>query len=74
MRLELTTTEAAELGTALESYLGELTMEIAGTDSWDFRQALKGRKVILADVLEQVRRVRHHNEVCPAPDRGTLTG
>jgi hypothetical protein len=56
MRLDLTPTEATELSTALESYLGDLRMEIAGTDSWDFRQVLKGRKVILGDILEQVRR------------------
>jgi len=54
MKLELTDTEAAELSTALSSYLGDLRMEIAGTDSWDFRQELKGRRDVLTRVLQQV--------------------
>jgi hypothetical protein len=53
MTLELTSTEAEELRKALESYLSDLRIEIAGTDSWDFRQALKERKVVLNRVLEQ---------------------
>jgi hypothetical protein len=54
MTLELTRREAEELGKALESYLSELRMEIAGTDSWDYRQGLKARKVVLNQVLQQV--------------------
>jgi hypothetical protein len=53
MTLELTPTEAAELHRALESYLSDLRMEIAGTDSWDFRQALKERKAVLGQLLER---------------------
>ena len=45
--LELTRREAEELLKVLESYLSELRMEIAGTDSWDYRQGLKKRKVVL---------------------------
>jgi hypothetical protein len=56
MTLELTQAETSELRTALGSYLGELGTEIAGTDSWDFRQALKGRRAVLRQVLEQVQR------------------
>ena len=55
MMLELTPNEAEELGQALESYLSDLRIEIAGTDSWDYRQALKGRKNLLSQVLHQVR-------------------
>lgn len=55
MRLELTTREAQELGNALESYLSDLRMEIAGTDSWDYRQSLKERKDVLSQVLRQMR-------------------
>jgi hypothetical protein len=55
MTLELTSTEADELRRALESYLSDLRMEIAGTDSWDFRQALKERKAVLARLLAQTR-------------------
>jgi hypothetical protein len=55
MTLHLTPNETQALGQALESYISELRMEIAGTDSWDFRQALKERKTTLNHVLEQVR-------------------
>jgi len=54
MTLELTRREAEELGKVLESYLSELRMEIAGTDSWDYRQGLKERNVVLNQVLQQV--------------------
>ena len=54
MTLELTRREAEELGKVLESYLSELRMEIAGTDSWDYRQGLKERKVVLNQILQQV--------------------
>jgi hypothetical protein len=54
MTLQLTPNEAQALGEALESYLSELRMEIAGTDRWDFRQALKERKKTLNHVLELV--------------------
>ena len=54
MTLELTRREAEELGKVLESYLSELRMEIAGTDSWDYRQGLKERKIVLHQLLQQV--------------------
>ena len=55
MMLELTRREAEELGKVLESYLSELRMEIAGTDSWDYyRQGLKEGKVVLNQLLQQV--------------------
>ena len=54
MTLELTRREAEELLKVLESYLSELRMEIAGTDSWDYRQGLKKRKVVLNELLQQV--------------------
>ncbi len=55
IQLDLTPVEAAVLKTALESYLGDLRMEIADTDSMDFRQTLKDTKATLrkiADALE----------------------
>lgn len=55
MTLELTANEAQELGNALESYLSDLRMEIAGTDNWDYRQSLKGRRSLLDKVLGRVR-------------------
>lgn len=59
MTLELTRREAEELVKALESYLSELRMEIAGTDSWDYRQDLKERKVVLNQLLQQVQAPVH---------------
>jgi hypothetical protein len=54
MRLELTTAEAAELHQALGSYLSELRMEIADTDSYDYRQGLKARRSVLSSVLAKL--------------------
>ena len=55
MTLQLTTDQADELGKALETYLSDLRTEIAGTDSWDYRESLKARRNILSLVLRQVR-------------------
>jgi hypothetical protein len=51
MTIELTRDEIEELEQALNSYLSDLRMEIAGTDSYEFRQALKQRKAALDHVL-----------------------
>jgi hypothetical protein len=55
MTLELTAADTEELRRVLESYLSDLRMEIAGTDSWDFRQALKERKMVLVRLLERTK-------------------
>lgn len=49
--VELTPEERGHLAEALESYLSDLRMEIADTDSYDFRQGLKRRKETLQKVL-----------------------
>jgi hypothetical protein len=54
MTLELTTAEADELQRALGSYVSELRMEIADTDSYDYRQGLKARKAVLSGVLARL--------------------
>jgi hypothetical protein len=54
MTLELTPTEAEQLQQALGSYLSELRMEIADTDSYDYRQGLKAKKATLSDVLARL--------------------
>jgi hypothetical protein len=54
MNLELTRTEAHELYGALGSYLSELRMEIADTDSYDYRQDLKARRTVLSGVLARL--------------------
>ena len=56
VRLELTPTEAEVLRMVLESYLSDLRMEIADTDSMDYREGLKGRKVVLRRIVEGISR------------------
>lgn len=51
VRIELQPTEAEVLKMVLESYLSDLRMEIADTDSMDFRDKLKTRKLILRKVV-----------------------
>ena len=58
VRLHLDPTEAEVLRMVLESYLSDLRMEIADTDSMDYREKLKSRKLVLrriADLLGQAR-------------------
>ena len=49
--LKLSDEQAQLLRQILESYLSDLRMEIADTDSYDFRQRLKRREVFLKDVI-----------------------
>ena len=39
---------------ALESYLSDLRMEIANTDSMDFRGVLKAKKLVLRAIANQL--------------------
>ncbi len=50
--LELTKEEKGVLAEVLESYLSDLRMEIADTDSMDFRESLKKKKAVLNKALE----------------------
>ncbi len=52
INLDLTKEESDILATILESYLSDLRMEIADTDSMDFRESLKKKKAVLKKVLE----------------------
>lgn len=52
MRVDLTDEEREILRTVLESYLSDLRMEIADTDSKDFREMLKQRKAVVRKVLD----------------------
>ena len=56
INLELTKEEKDILAMVLESYLSDLRMEIADTDSMDFRESLKKRKDVLKKVLETLQR------------------
>jgi hypothetical protein len=51
VHIDLDAAEAQILKTVLESYLSELRMEIADTDSMDFREQLKARKMVLRKVV-----------------------
>lgn len=55
VRLELSGPEAAMLRDVLESYLGDLRMEVAGTDRLEVREALKRREAFLKDLLGRLR-------------------
>jgi len=52
MQVDLTPEEERMLVEILESYLSDLRMEIADTDSKDFREMLKDRKAVIVKVLE----------------------
>jgi hypothetical protein len=53
-QITLTQEEAAVLRGALNSYVSDLRMEIADTDSWQFRQNLKHEALLLKKLLEQL--------------------
>jgi hypothetical protein len=55
INLDLTKEENDILTMVLESYLSDLRMEIADTDSMDFRESLKKRKDVLKKVLETLK-------------------
>ena len=54
-RLELSPEETTTLREILESYLGDLRMEIAATDAQEFREALKRREEVVKKVMRQLR-------------------
>ena len=60
--LVLTAREREELRLVLESWLADLNFEIACTDGYDFRLALKQRRTLLRRVLDNLARV---SEVSP---------
>jgi hypothetical protein len=49
--LQLEPHQAEMLNEILQSFLGDLRMEIAHTDSMDFREELKKREVLLKDLI-----------------------
>jgi hypothetical protein len=54
VRLDLIPAEAEVLRVALESYLSDLRMEIADTDSMDFRERLKEKKAVLRRIADSL--------------------
>ena len=55
MKLELDDFETGVLADALDSYLGDLSTEIAHTDAKDFRDGLKKRRDVLAKIAAKLR-------------------
>lgn len=53
-QMTLTHEEAETLKGALSSYVSDLRMEIADTDSWQFRQNLKHEEVLLKKLMAQL--------------------
>jgi hypothetical protein len=54
MLIELNEGQCAELQRLLESTLGDLSTEIAGTDNAEYRQGLRERRSLLEEVLYQL--------------------
>jgi hypothetical protein len=52
--LTLEREESEMLREILESYLSDLRMEVADTDSYDFREMLKRKEVFLKDLLTRL--------------------
>lgn len=53
-QITLNQEEATTLRGALSSYVSDIRMEIANTDSWQWRQNLKREAVLLKKLLEQL--------------------
>ena len=54
VNLNLDENEKEVLGSALESYVSDLRMEIADTDKMDFREQLKTRKKVLNKIIDEL--------------------
>ncbi|HEX7089409.1 MAG TPA: hypothetical protein VF192_04695 [Longimicrobiales bacterium] len=54
VRLELDREQAEMLREMLESYLGDLRMEISQTDQMDFREDLKKREALLKELIARL--------------------
>jgi LPS O-antigen subunit length determinant protein (WzzB/FepE family) len=52
--LNLNSEQAETLAKVLEDYVSDLRMEVADTDSQDFRDDLKKKEVFLKDLLRQL--------------------
>jgi hypothetical protein len=58
VRIDLSDPDAARLREMCESQLSDLRMEIAGTDSMDFRERLKQDAELLRNVIAQLEAAR----------------
>ena len=55
IHLDLDATEQKILQETLESYLSDLSFEIADTDQFDYREQLKARRTVLNKILDAVK-------------------
>jgi len=55
IHLDLDATERNTLIEALESYLSDLSYEIADTDSYDYREKLKAKRDVLNKIQQAVK-------------------
>jgi len=55
-RIDFSAEEATTLREILESYLGDLRMEVAGTDAMELREALKAREEVVKSVIQRLRK------------------
>jgi hypothetical protein len=54
VRIELSDEQARTLRDMMESWLGDLRMEVSSTDQKDWRDALKAREALLKEVIQQL--------------------
>jgi LPS O-antigen subunit length determinant protein (WzzB/FepE family) len=54
--LNLSSEQAEPLAQVLEDYVSDLRMEVANTDSQEFRDDLKRKEIFLKDLLSQLGR------------------
>ena len=57
IHLDLDATERSILMETLESYLSDLSFEIADTDRMEFREELKAKRDVLNKILEVVQQI-----------------
>jgi hypothetical protein len=55
IHLDLDATERNTLMETLESYLSDLSYEIADTDNFDYREELKAKRTVLNKILQTVK-------------------
>jgi hypothetical protein len=55
IHLDLDATERSTLMETLESYLSDLSYEIADTDSYDYREQLKAKRDVLNKIQQAVK-------------------
>ena len=60
IHIDLDNTERSILMQTLESYLSDLSFEIADTDRMEFREELKAKRQVLNKILEAVKQA-HQN-------------